>query len=123
MGGNERVDGLSDAPILSLVSEEFFRNKISQALRDTTTTIEHRFCDSMHDVERIWNDKVPTLLFVDLEHPHALQALRRFKQHVVAFGPYMQDELRAIAKTFGATVYARSEFFDQLQQHVYFYEP
>lgn len=107
--------------VVSLVSESFFRQKIEEALRTAAghDTIDHRFCDTVGDMR----EARPSMVLLDLEHPHALPALKEFGSDVVAFGPYLNDELRAIAKTFGATVYCRTEFFEQLRDRLRPYAP
>jgi len=119
--GGEESSALRSTRVVSLVAEGFFRKKIEDALRNVgcRDTIEHRFCDSLTDTRAAR----PTMVLLDLEHPHALTTLREFGVNVVAFGPYMNDELRAIANTFVATVYCRTEFFEQLQQRLRPYAP
>lgn len=93
--------------VVSVVEGLFFKAKIAAA-------VQSKFCNTVAEVK----EEQPKLIIVDLEHPAAHELLKTYGEKVIAFGPHMRTELLAIAKTYGARVYPRSVFFNDIHKLV-----
>lgn len=101
--------------VACLVSGIFFQSKITAAVSRVAS--DHIFCESLDDVKAA----TPTLVIVDLEHPESHLVLAEYGSRALAFGPHLPMELLAVAREFGAQVYTRSAFFNELDRLLHQY--
>src|SRR5262245_42898323 len=101
--------------VVSVVSGIFFKAKIEETVRRFG---KNAFCSSLEEIGLL----NPRVIIVDLEHPDALEVLRRYGRQVIAFGPHLRTDLLTIASQFGARAYPRSIFFNQLDQILHLHE-
>jgi|GEM_PF-4401937 len=90
--------------VASVVTGFFFRKKIEQTMKRFGT---NHFVEQSDDITAL----APNVIILDLEHPAALELLKTHGERIIAFGPHLQDDLRAVAQKFGAKTFTRSAFF------------
>ena len=95
--------------VVSVVSGIFFKAKIEEAVKRVGTNEFHDQMDGIAAAN-------PCVIVLDLEHPQALEVLKQYGGKVIAFGPHMKTELLLIGQKFGAKVYPRSIFFNQIDK-------
>ena len=101
--------------VVSIVSGIFFKAKIDDIVKRFGS---NAFCTTLAEIQ----SHNPVVIIVDLEHPHALEVLRKYGKSVIAFGPHVRTDLLTIAKEFGAQAYPRSIFFNQLDRLLHLHE-
>jgi AmiR/NasT family two-component response regulator len=101
--------------VVSVVSGIFFKAKIEETVKRFGSSA---FCSSVEEIEELQ----PQVIIVDLEHPNAAAILREYGKKAIAFGPHLRTDLLRIAKEFGARVYPRSIFFNQLDHLLHQHE-
>jgi hypothetical protein len=98
--------------VVSLVDGLFFKERIETAVKKVGVS---SFCATIEELRTY----APSIVIIDLEHPHAVQVLREYGGKVIAFGPQLSNEFTIAAKSFGASIYPRSVFLSDLDKLLY----